>query len=174
MSHLKPFLNFIPYSQHCCFTVFTGIIFSPSHGQMSVVTGLRLYMANNQPGADPFKYRISGRLMSGANVKSSNGLCWSAGGSSYGTPLMGNANCSISDSRQKFYMNERGEIRVKSHPGYCLDHRYGFYPAYYTSSWMIPCFSEMPYYQDPYYQYIRGKCDLCVCFDLSFCMHCLY
>ena len=77
---------------------------------MSVVTSLRIYMANNNPGADPVKYRISGRLMSGANVKNSvNGLCWSVG-DQYGI-LMGDHNCSSTDSRQKFFMNERGEIR---------------------------------------------------------------
>lgn len=171
LDYLSSFV-FIPYSHYRCPTILSGIIVSPSHGQMSVVTSLRLYTANNHPGADPVRYRISGRLMSGANVKNSvNGLCWSVGGTAsygYGNALMGNTNCSSSDSRQKFYMNALGEIRVKSLPGYCLDHRYGFYPEYYISSWMIPCFSEDPYYQDPSYQYLLGKCDLCAFFDLSF------
>ena len=133
-----------------------GIIISPSHGLMSVVTSLRIYMANNNPGADPVKYRISGRLMSGANVKNSvNGLCWSVE-DQYGI-LMGNHNCSSTDSRQKFFMNERGEIRVKSRPGWCLDHRYGFYALSFTSSRFIPCYSDDPQYQESSYSYVLGK-----------------
>ena len=157
------------YTFHCNLTVCSklllssikGIMISPSHGQMSVVTGLRIYMANNNPGADPVKYLVSGRLMSGANVKNSvNGLCWSVD-EQYGSILMGNANCSSNDSRQKFIMNELGEIRVKSKPGSCLDHRYGYYPDRYTSSRFIPCFSDDPDYQESSYSYIRGECDLC-------------
>ena len=143
-----------------------GIIISPSHGRTSVVTGLRIYMANNNPGADPVKYRISGRLMSGANVKNNvDGLCWSVE-EQYGI-LMGNAKCSSNDRRQKFFMNELGEIRVRSRPGSCLDHRYGFYPDRFTSSRFIPCFSDDPDYQERSYSYIRGKCDLCA-FDIYF------
>ena len=39
-------------------------------------------------------------------------------------------------------IENKGEIRVKSLPGYCLDHRYGFYPEDYFSSKFIACFSD--------------------------------
>ena len=74
---------------------------------------------------------------------------------------MGNAICSASDPRQRFFMNSLGEIRVMSQPGYCLDHRYGFYPSYYVSSRFILCFSDNPYYQS---SYILGVCGSCARF----------
>jgi len=72
-------LFFSLFFQYACFTFHLGIIVSPSHRRMSVMTGLCIYTANNNPAADPVKYRISGRLMSGANVKvrGQNDLCWS-------------------------------------------------------------------------------------------------
>lgn len=126
---------------------------------LSIVTGLRIYTANNNPGADPMKYRISGRSMSGANVKNTvDGKCWSVDNSGI---LMGNADCSASDPRQRFFMNSLSEIRVMSLPGYCLDHRYGFYPSSFISSRFIPCFSDSPYYQSSSYSYVLGKCGSC-------------
>jgi hypothetical protein len=41
-------------------------------------------------------------------------------------------------------MNALGEIGVKSHPGWCLDHCFGFDAHHYTSSLFIPCFSDDP------------------------------
>ena len=109
----------------------------PSNGRESVVTGLRIYTANNNPHADPAQYRISGRQMSGANVKhEETGLCWGVDSSMF---LIGTYTCSSLDPSQKFYMNDIGEIRVISLPGYCLDHFFGFY---YLSSKFISCFSD--------------------------------
>ncbi len=107
------------------------------------MTGLRVFTANNNPDADPVKYRISGSIMSGANVKNrGNDLCWSVGDNGL---LLGNATCKISDPHQKFFMNELGEIRVKSHPGWCLDHTYAMRNPYESKTAMfVPCFSEDP------------------------------
>jgi hypothetical protein len=78
--------------------------------------------------------------MSGANVKhEETGLCWGVDSSQF---LIGTYTCSSSDPRQKFYMSDKGEIRVNSLPGYCLDHHYGFYPENFLSSKFMPCFSE--------------------------------
>ena len=104
------------------------------------MTGLRIYTADNNPDGDPIKYRISGRMLTGANVKNTgNGKCWGVNAAGI---LMGNCTCSVSDPKQKFYMSATGDIRVKSLPGLCLDHRYGFYPETYVSSKFIACFSD--------------------------------
>jgi len=116
-----------------------GMSISPSHGRMSVVTGLRIYTANNNPNADPVKYRIKGRNMGGANVKDRRyNSCWWLNDSQRINPT---ADCDSSSPRQKFYMNDLGEIRVKSHPGLCLDPRYGM-EAGYEGNVMIQCFSD--------------------------------
>jgi hypothetical protein len=143
-----------------------GVIVSPSHGMLSIVTGLRIYTANNNPAADPIKYRISGRRrVPGANVKNIiDGKCWSV--DDYYGILMGNAVCSASDPRQRFFLNSLGEIRVISRPGWCLDHRYGFYPSSFTSSRFIPCYSDNPSYQSSSYSYIRGMRGSCAQFRI--------
>jgi len=117
-----------------------GIVVTPSLGPESVVTGLRIYTADNNPDADPIKYRISGRMLTGANVKNmGTGKCWGVDGDGF---LMGNYICSVSDPKQKFYMSVKGDLRVKSLPGLCLDHRYGFFPEDWVSSKFISCFSD--------------------------------
>lgn len=114
---------------------------------MTVVTGLRIFSANNNPGADPIKYRISGSIMSGANVKNTvDNLCWRVSDNGI---LLGNADCTINDPHQMFFMNELGEIRVKSHPGWCLDHTYAVRNSYESKTAMfVPCFSEDTYNTD--------------------------
>jgi hypothetical protein len=117
-----------------------GIVVTPSTGRESVVTGLRIYTADNNPGADPIKYRISGRMLTGANVKNTGtGKCWGVDNAGI---LRGTYTCSVSDHKQKFYMSAKGDLRVKSLPGLCLDHRYGFYPDYYVSSKFTACASD--------------------------------
>ncbi len=108
-----------------------------------MVTGLRVFTANNNPDADPAKYRISGSIMSGANVKNIlDNLCWSVSDNGL---LWGNATCRINDPHQKFFMNELGEIRVKSHSGWCLDHTSAITNSYESKTVMfVPCFSEDP------------------------------
>jgi len=39
-------------------------------------------------------------------------------------------------------MSDKGDIRVNSLSGYCLDNHYRFYPEDYLSSKFMPCFSE--------------------------------
>jgi hypothetical protein len=126
-----------------CPIIRVGVIVSPTHGWMSVVTGLRVFMANNNPDADPVKYRILGSIMSGANVNNIvDDLCWSVSDDGL---LLGNAICSINDPHQKFFMNELGEIRVKSHPGWCLDPTYAIRNSYeFRTAMFVPCFSEDP------------------------------
>lgn len=93
---------------------------TPPHGNMSVVTGLRIYTANNNPNADPVKYRIRGRTMGGALVKGRvDNRCWNVNSNN----RISSENCDASSARQRFYMNDLGEIRVKSHPALCLDPR---------------------------------------------------
>ena len=126
-----------------CPIIRLGVIVSPTHGWMSVVTGLRIFMANNNPDADPIKYRISGSIMTGANINNIvDDLCWSVSDDGL---LLGNATCRINDPHQKFFMNEQGEIRVKSHPGWCLDPTYAIRNSYESRTAMFaPCFSEDP------------------------------
>jgi hypothetical protein len=117
-----------------------GIIVTPSLGRESVVTGLRIYTADNNPNADPTKYRVSGRMLTGANVKNTGtGKCWGVDATGI---LRGTYTCSVTDPSQKFYMTAKNEIKVKSLPGLCLDHRYGFYPEHFVSSKFIACFND--------------------------------
>ncbi|KAL7554934.1 hypothetical protein ACHAWF_018496 [Thalassiosira exigua] len=117
-----------------------GMQISPSHGRLSVLTGLRFYMANNNPGADPMRYRVKGRAMAGANVKTrhDNTSCWKFNGS-YITLV---SSCSTTSNDQRFYMNEIGEIRVKSNPGYCIDVRNGMEGSSDRKGYMVSCISD--------------------------------
>ena len=112
---------------------------SPSHGRMSVVTGLRIYTANNNPNADPVKYRIAGRYTSGANVNfRMDGLCWWVNGNN----RLKSATCDSVSLSQRFYMNDINEIRVKSHPDKCLDPSYGL-NHHYEGNLMSSCLSDI-------------------------------
>jgi len=126
-----------------------GMIVSPSHGRMSVVTGLRIYTANNNPDADPVKYQIEGRGMTSTNIKTRHGnKCWLLDSHSDGYRISLTSNCA-SDQNQQFYMNELGEIRVKSLAGYCMDPRYGM-SSFYQANHMIPCTSDTYGSDSPY------------------------
>lgn len=115
-----------------------GLIVAPADGRASVVTGLRIYPANNSPGGDPVKYRLQGRGMSGANVKVRyNNKCWEVNDFKVEAKI----NCENTKPSQRFYINERNEIRVKSLPGYCMDARYG-YSSQYGVNYMISCISD--------------------------------
>lgn len=117
-----------------------GMKITPSHGRWSVVTGLRVYTANNNAGADPIKYRIEGRVLGGANmrVRYANRCLQSYNNGRVRTT----ANCDTSSLSQRFYMNELGEIRSKYNPGLCLDPRYGIsYPQH--GHQFHACFSDI-------------------------------
>lgn len=119
-----------------------GMQISPSHGYLSVVTGLRIYTANNNPKADPIKYRIEGKGLSGANINTRVGsLCWQ-----YSDYWLGLAICDSTSTMQKFYLNAIGEIHVQSHPDLCLDPRYA---PYYRKWRFIACYST--YYGPDHY-----------------------
>ena len=101
------------------------------------MTGLRLYMANGDPGADPVKYQISGRLLPPSSIlNKSDNRCWGISSDYWLTA--GNV-CSTSDIRQRLYMNTKGEIRVLSHPGFCLNALYGYY---YKRHRFTLCYSD--------------------------------
>lgn len=94
-------------------------------------------MANADPGADPIKYQISGRLLSSSNIANKrNNRCWSISDNYW---LAANSVCSTSDIRQKMYINSLGEIRVLSHPGFCLHALYGYY---YRRNRFTLCYSD--------------------------------
>ncbi len=102
-----------------------GLIVTPTHGRKSVVTGLRLYMSNSDPGSDPVQYQIYGRALSNSNIMNiRDNRCWAISDDFW---LVANSPCSTSDIRQKIYMNTLGEIRVLSHPGFCLNALYGYF-----------------------------------------------
>ena len=86
---------------------------SSSHRHSSVVTGLRIYTANNNVDADPVKYRIEGRgMMAGANIETRHSdkcLVLDSYSDAY---RIAAGNCASNDSNQRFYMNELGEIRA--------------------------------------------------------------
>lgn len=115
-----------------------GIVVSPSHGKESVVTGIRIYTANNSPNTDPVKIRLEGGAMSGALVTSrhNTGFCWAI--VDYWVKV---AICDSNDPTQRMYMNSLGEIRVRSHPGLCMDPRYGMSSSYYENRF-IGCYSD--------------------------------
>jgi len=115
------------------------------------VTGLRLYMANGDSGADPIKYQISGRLMGDSSFKNRrDNLCWSINDDFW---LVPNSVCSSSDIRQQLYMNTLGEIRVHAYPGFCLNSLYGYF---YSRNRFTTCYSDYDY-GDPYWNsVIRG------------------
>jgi hypothetical protein len=116
---------------------------SPISNKLSVVTGLRLYVANNLAGADPVQYRVEGReTISGTNLQTRHSnKCLVVTSVSDGYRITVASSCASEQSDQQFYMNELGEIRVKSLPGYCMDPRYGLSPAY-DANYMIPCNSQ--------------------------------
>ncbi len=102
-----------------------GLIVTPTHGRKSVVTGIRLYMSNSDPGSDPVKYQISGRVLTNSNIRNKRDQrCWAISADFW---LVANSPCSTSDIHQKMYMNTLGEIRVLSHPGFCLNALYGYF-----------------------------------------------
>jgi len=120
-----------------------GMRISPSHGRSSVVTGLRIYTANNNPGADPVQYSIEGResaTANGANILTRhNGKCWNLNTVSGGFTVELSNRCEMNESDQVFYMNDLGEIRAKSLPGKCMDPRYGLA---YGANYFVDCLSE--------------------------------
>lgn len=129
-----------------------GMTISPAHGRLSVVTGLRVYTANNNPNADPMKYQIEGRGLASANIKTRHGngsKCWLLNSYSNGYRISLTDNCASDQNDQQFSMNEYGEIRVKSLPGYCMDPRYGR-SSFYQANYMIPCNSDK-YGKDSHY-----------------------
>ena len=99
-----------------------GIVATPSHGQISIANGLRLYAANNYPEGDPTEYKIQGRISPGSQIREKwDNLCWKAqtGTDKHVVP----AACDVSDSLQLFYYHpETREIRnVGIGPSLCLD-----------------------------------------------------
>lgn len=100
-----------------------GFKITPSHNRKSVVTALRIYTANNNPGADPVAYRLQGRDISGANVRTrhASDICWDLDLEGY--QLVMNS-CDSEKQSQRFYMTLQGEIKNKALPGYCMDARY--------------------------------------------------
>ena len=120
-----------------------GMMISPLHTKLSVATGLCIYVANNNPGADPVKYRVEGReMVSGTHLKTRHSnKCLVVTSVSDGYRITLAESCENDQSNQQFYMNELGEIRVKSLPGYCMDPRYGLSSSF-RANYMIPCNSQ--------------------------------
>ena len=98
-----------------------GFKITPSHGRKSIVTALRIYTANNNPNADPIAYRLQGRDISGANVRTryASDICWDL--DLYQVVM---SSCDSEKQSQRFYMTSQGEIKNKALPGYCMDARY--------------------------------------------------
>jgi hypothetical protein len=100
-----------------------GIVVTPTHGNMSVVTGMRIYTANNNPDADPVKYAIEGRYESGSRVQDRmQDRCWELIPES-GNKIVPTASCDDANPNQRFYFTPENEIRVNGVPGYCLNMR---------------------------------------------------
>jgi hypothetical protein len=119
-------------------TATPGVRIAPLHGRMSVATGLRLYSSNNNHGADPVKYRIEGRGMPGAILRTrQSDECLDL--SDYTLAL--SSDCGSRNYNLRFHFNELGEFRAKSIPGYCLDPRYGM-NSNVQRNYFIPCFSD--------------------------------
>jgi hypothetical protein len=98
-----------------------GIIASPSHGQLSIVNGLRLYNPNQYPGGDPTEFKIQGRTLYGSIVRDKwDNLCWEVKGPEDGFKVVPSA-CDASNPLQLFYATPLGAIHVKGLPGKCLD-----------------------------------------------------
>lgn len=94
-------------------------------------------MANADPGADPVKYQFFGRLLANSNISNKrDSRCWSITDDYW---LVANSVCSPSDIHQKVYLNTLGEIRVLSHPGFCLHALYGYY---YKRNRFTLCYSD--------------------------------
>lgn len=100
-----------------------GIVVTPTHGMFSIVTGMRIFTANNNPGADPVKYSIQGRYQSGSIVQDRmHNKCWEL------SPEIGNkviltGACDDANPNQRFYVTADNEIRVNGAPEHCLDMR---------------------------------------------------
>jgi len=119
-------------------TATPGVRIAPLHGRMSVATGLRLYSSNNNHGADPVKYRIEGRGMPGAIIRTrESDECLDL--SEY--TLVLSSGCGSRNYNLRFHFNELGEIRQPAMPGYCLDPRYGM-DSNVQANYFIPCFSD--------------------------------
>lgn len=131
-----------------------GMKLTPSHHKMSIVQGIRVYTANNNPGADPVKYSVFGRyLPNGAQtyiIWQGGTYCWyvDQSGWMYATP-----QCDPTAPNQQFYTNDLGEIRVKSLPGRCLYAPYGASSTYYHNLFIV-CYSDLygPNYSGTVYQ----------------------
>lgn len=111
-----------------------GVTFRPHHRRYSVVTGLRIYPANNNPGADPVWYTLQGRSRMGVKIKdAAYNMCWYADSSYY----IKFGDCSNSSDEYLFYTNMIGEIRSVKYNWMCVD------PTYYTSTYsrLVTCHS---------------------------------
>lgn len=100
-----------------------GIIVTPTHGRQSAVTGMRIFTANNNPGADPVRFALQGRSESGSRVQDKlYNKCWELVPSS-GNLVSLTSSCDDSNPNQRFYQTPANEIRVNSVPHYCLEMR---------------------------------------------------
>lgn len=99
-----------------------GMIASPSHGQLSIVNGLRLYNPSNGPQDDPTDFKFQGRITPGSLVRDKwDNLCWEVKiDDEY--KVMPSA-CDPSNPLQLFSKTPWGYIHVQGLPGMCLDQR---------------------------------------------------
>ncbi|KAL7553976.1 hypothetical protein ACHAWF_017328 [Thalassiosira exigua] len=113
-----------------------GVAILPTHGKMSVVTGMRIYTANNEARGDPVRYKLQGRKEGDSLIRSGrDGKCWEVdvGSGTYGIKFV---TCN-GNLFQKFYLRHvDNSIRSRGVSGWCLDQRLddGDPPVY-----MYPC-----------------------------------
>ena len=98
-----------------------GIIVAPSHGQLTLVNGIRVYTGND-PNADPTSFQLQGRIVPGSLVREKwDNLCWEVK-PSQGDVVIPSA-CNPSNPLQLFFKTPWSAIHVKGLPGKCLDQR---------------------------------------------------
>lgn len=112
---------FVPVNRISLHFGIPGVVFRPDSMRYSVVSGLRIYPANNHPGADPRRYTLHGRNKPGVKIKGADSnLCWYINSDN----KIATGNCNNDGDEYLFYRNELGEIRSPKHIGRCLDPTY--------------------------------------------------
>lgn len=95
-----------------------ALSFRPNDGRYSITSGMRIYTANNDGGADPKRYLLQGRNKPGVKIKDVvTESCWYITNDN----TIATGNCTNDGDEYLFYTNGWGEIRSPLHIGRCVD-----------------------------------------------------
>ena len=105
-----------------------AISFRPNVIRYSIVSGIRIYTANNDAGSDPRRYLLQGRNKPGAKIKNVNTeTCWHITANF----TIASGDCSNEGDEYLFYTNRFGELRSPHYVGRCAGLPYSYSSGLY-------------------------------------------